>query len=587
MQPLTHNSTARRMAKTILNGFRSYFADYLNSTLTAKSRFESADWHGVRQANVERLDIYKEKITQTVEYLKVITNKNISDLQIWQDAKTAYTQLIFNFPNFEIAETFFNSVFSDIHEHDKISDEVVYVLSSQLIEAPEAEYSIFINYEGTDFRQICKRVLQEAEFSLSWDNIELDLDCIEDAFATEVLKKKSWNEKAISLDLLESTFYRSKAAYMIGRLRIEKEVFPFALVVLNNEDRKLFVDTVVFNTDELSIIFSFTRNHFMVDSPLPYQYTHFLKRLMPKKLDYEIYNSLGFPKHAKTEFYRQLVNHLNNSDDKFIVAPGIKGMVMSVFTLPSYNTVFKIIKDNFSPPKEVTHQEVKDKYKLVSQYDRIGRMADTQEFDNLIFPLDRFSSELIEELSKVASSQVVVQEDTILIRHLYTERYMTPLNIYLEHATDEEIKDAMDEYGNCIKQLAAANIFPGDMPLKNFGVTRHGRVVFYDYDEITTLTECNFRKIPSPKSEYEEMKAGTWYTVEPMDVFPEEFKLFFSGNAKARKMFEEIHGELYSVDFWKDLQNQIESGFVLDVFPYRRAKRFNRSENSEFELYTG
>ncbi len=255
--------------------------------------------------------------------------------------------------------------------------------------------------------------------------------------------------------------------------------------------------------------------------------------------------------------------------------------------MPSYNTVFKIIKDNFSPPKEVTHQEVKDKYKLVSQYDRIGRMADTQEFDNLIFPLNRFSSELIEELSKVASSQVVVQEDMILIRHLYTERYMTPLNIYLEHATDEEIKDAMDEYGNCIKQLAAANIFPGDMPLKNFGVTRHGRVVFYDYDEITTLTECNFRKIPSPKSEYEEMKAGTWYTVEPMDVFPEEFKLFFSGNAKARKMFEEIHGELYSVDFWKDLQNQIESGFVLDVFPYRRAKRFNRSEDSEFDIYTG
>ena len=585
MQPLTHNSTARRMAKTILNGFRSYFADYLNSTLTAKARFEKSDWHGVRQANVERLEIYKTKIAQTVEYLRVITNKDINDLELWSDAKTAYTQLIFNFPNFEIAETFFNSIFSDINDHDKISDDVVYVISSQLIEAPEAEYSIFIRYEGLKFRSICKTILLEAEFSLPWENIDVDLDCIMDAFNSEVVAVMNTSNLKLQVDLLESTFYRSKAAYMVGRISVGNKTIPLAIVVLNNGQNKLFVDTIVFDSDELSIIFSFTRNHFMVDSPLPYQYTHFLKNLMPKKLDYEIYNSLGFPKHAKTEFYRQLVNHLNNSSDQFVVAPGIKGMVMSVFTLPSYNIVFKIIKDNFSPPKEVTHDEVREKYKLVSQYDRIGRMADTQEFDNLIFPLERFSSDLIEELSAVAPSQIVINSDSILIRHLYTERYMTPLNIYLESANDEEIRDVMDEYGNCIKQLAAANIFPGDMPLKNFGVTRHGRVVFYDYDEIAALTECNFRRIPPPRNEYEEMKAGTWYTVGPADIFPEEFKLFFSGNAKARLMFEKIHSELYDVDFWINLQNQIRSGFVLDVFPYRRAKRFERGQSSELEVF--
>ncbi len=587
MTPLIHNSTARRMAKTILNGFRSYFADYLNSTLSAKARFEKADWHGVQQANVDRLELYKTKVAQTVMYLEMVTNKDIANLELWAEAKIAYTQLVFNFPNFEIAETFFNSVFADLHDHDKINDDIVYVLSSQLIEAPAAEYSIFVRYDGSDLRDIFRRILKESEFSLPGEDIDLDLDCILKVFNQEVIPQLTGPADKLKFDLLESTFYRGKAAYMVGRVIDGEQIFPMALVILNNEQGQLYVDTAIFNSDELSVIFSFTRNHFMVDAPLPYQYAHFLKTLMPKKLDYEIYNSLGFPKHAKTEFYRQLVHQLNNSDDQFIIAPGIKGMVMTVFTLPSYNIVFKIIKDKFAPPKEVTHQIVREKYRLVSRHDRIGRMADTQEFDNLVFPLQRFSDELIEELQKVAASSIEIRGDKLVIKHLYTERYMTPLNIYLESANDEEIRNAMEEYGNCIKQLAAANIFPGDMPLKNFGVTRHGRVVFYDYDEIAALTDCNFRKIPQARTEEEEMQSGTWYTVAPDDIFPEEFRLFFSGNTKARTMFEEMHSDLYQVEFWQDLQEKIRNGFVLDVFPYRRARRFDRGKDSALQVFSG
>ncbi|MFQ3345637.1 MAG: isocitrate dehydrogenase kinase/phosphatase [Porticoccaceae bacterium] len=585
IQPLIHNSTARRMAKTILNGFRSYFADYLNSTLSAKARYEKADWHGVRQANVERLELYKDKITQTVQYLEMVTNQDIADLSLWSEAKIAYTQLVFNFPNFEIAETFFNSVFSDVHNHDKISDEIIYVLSSQLIEAPEAEYSIFVRYKGEGFRETFQRIIEESEFSLPKEDLTLDLDCIMGVFNQEVVPHIQGLHSDVKFDLLESTFYRGKAAYMVGRVVDGDNTFPMVLVILNNEEGGLYVDTALFTVDELSVVFSFTHNHFMVDAPLPYQYAHFLKNLMPNKLDYEIYNALGFPKHAKTEFYRQLVGHLDNSDDQFIIAPGIKGMVMTVFMLPSYNIVFKIIKDKFAPPKEVTHQIVREKYRLVSRSDRIGRMADTQEFDDLIFPLDRFSDALVKELQEVAGSQIEIRGDKLLIRHLYTERYMTPLNIYLETASQEEMESAMEEYGNCIKQLAAANIFPGDMPLKNFGVTRHGRVVFYDYDEIATLTKCNFRKIPEPRTEQEEMQSGTWYTVGPDDIFPEEFRLFFSGNMKARKIFEEMHSDLYDMSFWQDLQAQIRDGYVVDVFPYRRAKRFNRGKDSALEVF--
>jgi isocitrate dehydrogenase kinase/phosphatase len=574
------------MAKTILNGFRSYFADHLNATLSAKARFEKADWHGVQQANATRLELYTDKIAQTVQYLNMVTNKDLATLDLWREAKIAYTQLVFNFPNFEIAETFFNSVFSGIHDHDKIAEDFVYVGSSQAIEAPKAEYSIFVRYRGNDFRQTFRNILEESEFALPGENIDLDLDCIMGVFEQEIVPQLKGPAEAVKFDILESIFYRSKAAYMVGRVVDGDQSFPMALVILNTEEGYLYVDTALFDVDELSVVFSFTRNHFMVDAPLPYQYAHFLKKLMPKKLDYEIYNSLGFPKHAKTEFYRQLVGHLEQSNDQFIIAPGIKGMVMTVFTLPSYNIVFKIIKDKFAPPKEVTHDIVREKYHMVSRHDRIGRMADTQEFNNLMFPLTRFSDELLAELTAVANSQIEVRGDQLLIKHLYTERYMTPLNIFLNDASEDDMRNAMDEYGNCIKQLAAANIFPGDMPLKNFGVTRHGRVVFYDYDEITTLTDCNFRVIPEPRNEYDEMRAGTWYSVGPEDVFPEEFRLFFSGNARARKLFEEIHSDLYDVNFWQNLQQKISQGYIVDVFPYRRAKRFDRGKGSVLEVFS-
>jgi isocitrate dehydrogenase kinase/phosphatase len=319
----------------------------------------------------------------------------------------------------------------------------------------------------------------------------------------------------------------------------------------------------------------------MVDASIPSQYVLFLKSLMPAKPVSEIYSVMGYNKHGKTYFYRAAVRHMESSMDKYIVAPGIKGMVMSVFTLPSYPYVFKVIKDHFTPPKEVTHEQVREKYRLVKRADRAGRMADTQEFTNLAFERERFSDELMDELYRVAPSVIVERGRALVIRHLYVERRMTPLNLYLQSADDEDILEVMDEYGNAIKQLAAANIFPGDMLLKNFGVTRHGRVVFYDYDEIVPLLDCNFRVIPEPRTEEEEMASKPWYTVGPNDIFPEEFRLFFSGNQRARKAFDERHSDIYEASFWQSLQDQIRSGFVESFYPYRRKLRFPREERPE------
>lgn len=565
------------MAKTIHNSFASYFSDFLNITLGAKARFEKSDWLGAQAAHEERIELYKAKVRQTADLLQTVTTKDITDLDLWRQTKNAYTQLLFGASNDEISETYFNSVFGWINDHDKIDDDLIYVRSSQAKKPAESEYGIYIRYRGgRDIAQLFHQVLADAEFSVPWEDVTRDVANITRAFTDQVGFECAEAEQDFVVDLLESVFYRGKAAYLIGRIVDGERYIPLVLPVLNNEHGGLYVDTAIFNREEMSVVFSFTRAHFMVDAPLPYQYLHFLKQLLPQKGDNEIYAALGFAKHAKTVFYRELIHHLARSDGLFCIAPGIKGMVMSVFTLPSYDIVFKVIKDKFDPPKEVTHQIVRDKYRLVSRHDRVGRMADTQEFHNFVFPLARFSAELLAELRQVAPSLLVFKGDRLIIRHLYTERRMTPLNLYLKGADEAQTRNVMEEYGNAIKQLAAANIFPGDMLLKNFGVTRHKRVVFYDYDEICPLTDCNFRVVPEPKTEEQALAVRPWYRVEPNDIFPEEFRLFFSGNQLAKRVFEELHSDLYDCRFWRGLQEQIRNGFIVDVFPYRRRRRFPR-----------
>ena len=251
---------------------------------------------------------------------------------------------------------------------------------------------------------------------------------------------------------------------------------------------------------------------------------------------------------------------------------------MSVFTLPSYPYVFKIIKDKFSPSKKMTKKDVKEKYRLVKLHDRVGRMADTMEYSEVAFPKERFSDELLQELETVAPSLIRYENELIIISHLYIERRMRPLNLFLAEANDEQINDAMLGYGTAIKQLIAADIFPGDMLLKNFGVTRHGRVIFYDYDEITYMDEVNFRVKPVAVTEEQIYAAEPWYSVEPGDMFPEELATFALANHKYRTAFMIHHAELLEASYWQQAQQNVAAGIVEDVFPYPAEMQFRHTK---------
>jgi isocitrate dehydrogenase kinase/phosphatase len=325
--------------------------------------------------------------------------------------------------------------------------------------------------------------------------------------------------------------------------------------------------------DEVSIVFSFARSYFFVEMERPAATVAFLKTIMPRKPVAELYNAVGCNKHGKTELYRSILHHLETTRDRFEIAPGQRGMVMSVFMLPGLDVVFKVIKDRFDYPKTVTHQEVRDKYRLVFRHDRAGRLVDAQEFEHLEFDGARFSDELLRELAVVATETVKFRGDRVVVSHLYTERRLKPLDVYLREAGHAAARDAVIEYGQVLRDLAATNIFPGDMLLKNFGVTRHGRLIFYDYDELCLLTDCNFRALPSPRTADEETASEPWFYVGERDIFPEEFRSFLGLRKDLLDVFLAHHEELLHVEFWHRMQGLHQRGEVVEIYPYRSTRR--------------
>jgi isocitrate dehydrogenase kinase/phosphatase len=575
-------SNLEQATHLILTGFGRYFQCFQIMTQAARGLFEKACWAETQEISKQRIDLYKEIIVEIAAELQEQAGTDCETPAFWQALKPVYQQHIAGLDNRELLETFYNSVFCYLFRHEKVDDELMFVAGDETDTPVQIADTLINRYTiGSSIRALIYRILADyiqtdGRLNIQMENIERDVRNIVYALKERVLPHMPVERDGIVVEVLKSLFYRNKGAYLVGRISDGCRHIPFVIPLIHNERGAIYVDTAIFDTDDVSIIFSFTRSYFMVDAPVPGQIVAFLRQLMPNKEVAELYNAIGQNKHGKTEFYRSFLRHLQHSDDQFIIAPGIKGMVMSVFTLPSYEIVFKIIKDKFDPPKDMSRETVREKYRLVSRHDRVGRMADTQEYSHFRFPLARFSEELLQELQKVVPSQLIIDGDELVICHLYTERKMTPLNLYLQSASDEQIEEAMDEYGNAIKQIAAANIFPGDMLLKNFGVTRHGRVVFYDYDEICFLTECVFREIPEPQTDEQAMSSTPWYNVDPFDVFPEEFRLFFTGNPKAKRAFEKYHSDLYHVDFWRNMQERIRNGNMEDIFPYRRKKRFTR-----------
>ena len=562
------------IAQTILQGFDAQYGRFLEVTSGAQQRFEQADWHAVQQAMKNRIHLYDHHVGLVVEQLRCITNGQSTDAAFLLRVKEHYTRLLPDYPRFEIAESFFNSVYCRLFDHRSLTPERLFIFSSQ----PEHRFRTIPRPLAKDFHpdhgweSLLMRVISDLPLRLRWQNKSRDIHYII-RHLTETLGTDNLAES--HLQVANELFYRNKAAWLVGKLITPSGTLPFLLPIHQTDDGELFIDTCLTTTAEASIVFGFARSYFMVYAPLPAALVEWLREILPGKTTAELYMAIGCQKHAKTESYREYLVYLQGCNEQFIEAPGIRGMVMLVFTLPGFDRVFKVIKDRFAPQKEMSAAHVRACYQLVKEHDRVGRMADTQEFENFVLEKRHISPALMELLLQEAAEKITDLGEQIVIRHLYIERRMVPLNIWLEQVEGQQLRDAIEEYGNAIRQLAAANIFPGDMLFKNFGVTRHGRVVFYDYDEICYMTEVNFRDIPPPRYPEDELASEPWYSVSPGDVFPEEFRHWLCADPRIGPLFEEMHADLFRADYWRALQNRIREGHVEDVYAYRRRQRFS------------
>jgi isocitrate dehydrogenase kinase/phosphatase len=576
---------AEMAARAIASGFDAGWERFNAITSRARSRFEERDWHGMMADMGERLEVHPAEVARAAARLRGLLGEQGKRVGLWVNAKRAFAALVPGRSNRELAETFFNSVSRRMlgtvgkNSHTEFdSDEFV---PDPSVENPAIHGRYLLEGDGA---ATVRGILEECAFVSPYEDLSRDAQLagreIRNALAATTGSAADREPRAGSaggpeafIETIRAVFFRQKLACIVGRVRLPGAAALPLVIVLRHSGRGIALDAVLTSEAEMSIVFSFTRSHFHVETGCPRDLVVFLKECMPPKPVDELYIALGFDKQGKTELYRSLRRFLGATTDRFEFAPGDPGMVMIVFTLPSYHVVFKVIRDHFMPPKKNTRQEVMERYRLVFSHDRAGRLVEAQEFEHLEFRADQFREELLEELRGRAASSVIVRDGAVVIKHMYVERKVTPLNLFLKQAPIEEAHDVVLDYGEAVKELAAVNIFPGDLLEKNFGVTRHGRVVFYDYDELCLTTDCNFREIPPARSLEEELSDEPPFAIGENDVFPEEFARFLSLGGQLREEFVRRHAELFNPGFWRDLQSRLWAGEIIDVYPYPQSKR--------------
>jgi len=571
----TKNDTGA-IAQTILAGFDKHYLLFRQFSDESMSCFQNADWARIGIAGKERILGYEARVTETVAILNRSFPGAAEQANWWPDIKAAYITMLMNHLQSECAETFYNSVACRVLHRDYFNNTHIFwrpALSTEHLEGSRPTYRSY--YPPTrGLRRCLLQVLTQSGLKNPFQNLRRDIRRLEIA----IQKHRSGKWKADhnhQIQVLDSLFFRNKAAYIVCRIINGDLVQPLIIPLMLDKDRQVFVDTALLRVKDVAIVFSFSRAYFMVDMEVPSAYVSFLLSIMPGKSPVDLYAMLGLQKQAKTLLYREMQYHLSHSQDNFQIAPGVRGMVMLVFTLPSFQFVFKLIRDHFDPPKTSSPEDVRGKYQLVKFHDRVGRMADTLEYSNVAIPLNRVDPALMDELRATAENSIEVVGDKLVIRHIYIERRMEPLDRYLSHASQAERRKAIRDYGWAIRDLAGANIFPGDMLKKNFGVTRTERVVFYDYDEITYITDCNFRHIPPARSYEDEISDTPWYSIGQNDVFPESFAPFFFANQKDLALFKQDHADLLDANWWNGMKDNILAGRQTDVFPYPLKRRFS------------
>lgn len=558
---------ARHCARLIADAFVRYNAEFRAITRRAPLRFDGRDWPGSQRDAVERIELYDRYVNGTIAELRLKLAEHVLDRELWGRIRRHFSAQIEGLPDAEFTKTFFSSITRRLFGTVGVAPDLEFVaadLDPLANITTTVGTNVYVNRGSLQL--LLEDLLGDLRFRSPWRDFDKSVAHVFADIAAH-LHARAERRAVQKVEVIRPVFYQVTRAYVVGRI-IGRGYFVPLVIALKNTDRGILVDAVMLAEGDVSILFSFTRSYFHVDLERVGEAVLFLKSLLPRKPVSELFTVLGRAKQGKTERYRELQHYLAHTTDRFVHAPGERGLVMVCFTLPSFDVVFKVIRDRFPYPKNVLREEVIAKYQLVFKHDRAGRLVDAQEFRRLRFPRARFAPELLEELLGEAASTVHIEDGDLIVDHLYIERRMTPLNLYLRTASEAAAELAVLDYGQCIRDLAYTNIFAGDLLLKNFGVTRHGRVIFYDYDELCLVTDCRFRELPEPTNPEDEMRAEAWFYVADNDVFPETFINFLAFSDAQREAFLRVHGEILTAEFWRGVQQRLREGAMLEVLPY-------------------
>jgi isocitrate dehydrogenase kinase/phosphatase len=569
--PTTSRDTlVQDCAQLLVDAFADYNADFRAITQRARQRFEERDWRGSQRDAVERIELYDKYVLGTVELMRHRLGDDVHERAVWSAIKRRFDEIVAPLPDSEFTRTFFSSVTRKTFGTVGVDPAIEFVaLDLDPLASTHTQVETRLYPVRGDIELLAEELLADFRFRTPYRNFERSVKLVADELKALLASNPPEHRTIESIEVIKEVFYQMTRAYLVGRINGRGWTAPL-VVALRNLESGVVVDAIMLEQGSVSILFSFTRSYFHVDLAHVGEVVKFLKTMLPLKRVSELFTVLGRAKQGKTERYRELFRHLQLSDDQFVLAPGERGLVMICFTLPSFDVVFKLIRDRFPVQKNILREDVLSKYELVFKHDRAGRLVDAQEFKRIKFPKSRFSPELLAEFEREAARTVHVEGDELVIEHVYVERRMTPLNLYLREAPRELAEKAVLDYGQAIRDLAVTNIFPGDLLLKNFGVTRHGRVIFYDYDELCLVTDCRFREVPQSQHDEDEMRADAWFYVGENDVFPETFINFLGFDPHLRQVFLDAHGEILTADWWRGIQARLREGELLEVLPYHR-----------------
>ncbi|MGH8174300.1 MAG: bifunctional isocitrate dehydrogenase kinase/phosphatase [Rhodanobacteraceae bacterium] len=571
--PAPHPTTMQaRAAALIRDAFLDYNERFSDITRRARRWFERRNWGQAQIDLVWRMDLYDECLLDTLARLELLLDDRIRARSLWSAIRGEYETLVAPMLDRELTKTFFNSLSRRFFRTSGVDAEVEFVALDAEPTANITEPIARNAYEVSNgLRAVCEKIFEDYPFANGY------ADRAHSAAAIAVELENRFGTSAPtairSIELLRTVFFRERRAYLVGRTLSGDSWVPL-VIALVNDAAGVRADALLSEVGPMSALFGFARSYFLADLPSIGDAVVFLHELMPHKPLGELYTVLGRAKQGKTERYRDLFRHLaTHPDERIVRADGARGMVMAVFTPIDYPIVFKVIRDQFAYPKDSARRDVEQKYRLVFRYDRVGRLVDAQEFRYLRFPLRQIDAGLLEELLCECAETASIDGEDLLIKHCYIERRLRPLNLYAREEAFEAARKAVIDYGQAIKDLARSNIFPGDLLLKNFGVSTRGRAIFYDYDELCLLQQCRFRRVPEAREEDETRPLDEWLSVRHDDVFPELFSRFLGLPDALRDALLAAHPEIFDAAWWQTLQARIAAGEHADVPPYAPSAR--------------